>query len=108
MVRAVFAGTVVGITVIISTFAESFWTGIFSTFPAVMLSTMTILTISQGATFARAVGKTMVLASVNIVVYAIAVYWLYPPLGALWGTILAFLLALLLILMIRPLLQKMR
>lgn len=107
-VRAAFAGTVVATTVTISTFANSFWTGIFSTFPAVMLSTMTILSISQGATFARAVGKTMVLASVNIVIYAIAVHYFYNLVGVLWGTFIAFLLALLFIVLIRPYLLRMK
>ncbi|WP_462281443.1 DUF3147 family protein [Salinivirga cyanobacteriivorans] len=107
-VRALFAGTVVASTVIISTFANSFWTGIFSTFPAVMLSTMTILTISQGAKFARAVGKTMVLASINIVIYAIAIHYFYPTVGVLLGTIISFLIALLFIVLIRPYLLRMR
>ena len=58
--RALFAGTVVGSTVIISRFAGHFWTGIFSTFPAVMLTSMVILTRAQGPDFARADRKSVV------------------------------------------------
>lgn len=108
VVRTVFAGSVVGSTVAISTFASSFWTGIFSTFPAVMLSSMTILTLSQGAKFAQAVGKTMILASFNIVIYAICIHFFYTSIGVLWGTILAFLCAAVFILLIRPLILKMK
>lgn len=108
LVRALFAGTVVAVAVTISTFANSFWTGIFTVFPAVMLSTMTILTIAQGANFARAVGKTMVLASVNIVVYAVAVHWTYQWFGVLWGTLLSFAAAVLFIVLIRPYLVRMK
>lgn len=108
LVRALFAGGVVGTTVLISTFANSFWTGIFSTFPAVMLSSMVILTLSQGAGFARAIGKTMILASVNIIVFAGGVHWLYPTIGIFWGTVIAFVLAALFIVFIRPWLMRMR
>jgi hypothetical protein len=108
VVRTIFAGSVVGTTVAISTFANSFWTGIFSTFPAVMLSSMTILTLSQGPKFAQAVGKTMILASINIVIYAILVHLFYTTIGVLWGTILAFLAAALFIWFIKPLLVKMK
>lgn len=107
-VRALFAGGVVGSTVLISSFANSFWTGILSTFPAVMLSSMVILTLSQGAAFARAIGKTMILASVNIIVFAGGVHWLFPSIGVLWGTVVSFLLAALFIIFIRPYLMRMR
>jgi hypothetical protein len=107
-VRTIFAGSVVGTTVAISTFANSFWTGIFSTFPAVMLSSMTILTISQGPKFAQAVGKTMILASINIVIYAILVHLFYATIGVLWGTLLAFVGAALFIWFIKPLLVRMK
>ena len=75
--RAVFSGTVVALTVLISGFAGHFWTGILSTFPAVMLSSMIILTRSQGIDFARATAKTMILASGNIVIYAFAFNYLF-------------------------------
>ncbi|MDA3867878.1 MAG: DUF3147 family protein [Salinivirgaceae bacterium] len=106
--RALFAGSVVGSTVVISSFANSFWTGIFATFPAVMLSSMLILRLAQGPDFARAVGKTMVLASVNIIVFAGAVHFLYPLWGVLWGTVVAFLLATLFVVFIRPYLMRMK
>ena len=71
LIRALFAGSVVAGTIIISTFAGTYWVGLLSTFPAVMLSTMVILTINQGIDFARATGKIIILSSTNIIIYAI-------------------------------------
>jgi uncharacterized membrane protein (GlpM family) len=104
--RALFAGTVVGSTVIISRFAGHFWTGIFSTFPAVMLTSMVILTRAQGADFARATAKTMILSSGNIVVYAFAVNYLYKTMSLGLATLLAFILAILFLVLLSPLLAR--
>jgi hypothetical protein len=104
--RALFAGAVVGSTVIISRFAGHFWTGIFSTFPAVMLTSMVILTRAQGPDFARATAKTMILSSGNIVVYAFAVNYLYKITSLTVATIAAFFLAVLYLVVLSPLLVR--
>ena len=54
-------------------------------FPAVMLSTMYLLTRVQGADFARATGKAMLPASANIVVYSVSVSIIYPIVGLATG-----------------------
>ena len=104
--RAIFAGSVVGTTVIISQFASHFWTGIFSTFPAVMLTSMVILTRSQGKDFARATAKTMILASENIVVFAFGVNYLYKITNIALATFLSFIFAVVYILILMPLLIR--
>ncbi|MDD2564457.1 MAG: DUF3147 family protein [Salinivirgaceae bacterium] len=106
--RALFSGTIVALTVILSGFVGHFWTGILSTFPAVMLTSMVILTRSQGIDFARATAKTMILASGNIVVYAFAVNYLYQTTNLVFATILSFLAALLYVIAILPLLSRSR
>jgi len=53
-VRALFAGAIVAGAVTVAQFAPPYLTGIVSVFPAVLLSTMTILARSQGPDFARA------------------------------------------------------
>jgi uncharacterized membrane protein (GlpM family) len=100
--RAVFAGGIVAAVVLISGFAPPYLTGIISTFPAVLLSTMVILVRNQGIGFARATGKILVLSSSNIVVYAIAVYYAFPAFGIIIGTVVAFCVAFVWILMLRP------
>ncbi len=106
LIRALFAGSVVAGTIIISTFAGTYWVGLFSTFPAVMLSTMVILTVNQGIDFARATGKIMILSSTNIIIYAFGVSFTYPKLGVFFGTIVSFGLAFLWVLLLHPLIKR--
>jgi hypothetical protein len=91
--RGIFAGGVVGATVLLARFLSSYWTGLLATFPAVMLTTMTILTMSGGPGLARATGKVMLFASTNILIFAGMVILTYPRLGMPLGTLLAFLAA---------------
>lgn len=106
LIRVLFAGSVVAGTTIISSFAGTYWVGLFSTFPAVMLSSMVILTVNQGADFARATGKIMVLSSTNIIIYALGVSLTYPTIGVIFGTILSFALAFFWVMLLHPLVQK--
>jgi hypothetical protein len=106
LLRALFTGSVVAGTILISRFAGTYWVGLFSTFPVVMLSTMVILTKNQGPDFARATGKIMILSSTNIIVYALGVSVTYPVVGVLFGTVLAFLGSFLWILLLFPLITK--
>jgi len=106
--RALLAGAIVGGVVLISGFVPPYLTGIVSTFPAVLFSSMVILVINQGPDFARATGKVMILSSTNIVVYALGIYYSYPVLGIVAGTVVSFLLAFLWIMLLRPLLIRIR
>jgi uncharacterized membrane protein (GlpM family) len=90
LVRALFAGSIVALAVAAAQVAPPYLTGIVSVFPAVLLSTMTILTRARGRDFARATGKVLILSSSNIIVYGLAVSLLYPSMGPWWGTLCAF------------------
>lgn len=105
--RIIFSGSIVASIVIISKYCNPYFTGIFSTFPAMLLSTMIILSINQGARFAQATGKILVLSLSNIVVYALAVYYFYPLLGVALGTVISYFLSALWILFLYPLVNKM-
>lgn len=106
LIRVLFAGSVVAGTTIISSFAGTYWVGLFSIFPAVMLSSMVILTVNQGADFARATGKIMILSSTNIIIYALGVSLTYPTIGIVFGTIISFAMAFFWVMLLRPLVQK--
>jgi hypothetical protein len=106
LLRALFAGGVVASVVLISKFFEPYIVGVFSTFPAVLLSTMVILAINQGQEFAQATGKVLVISSTNIVVYGLGVYWSYPRYGIFIGTILSFFLAVIWVGGFRPFINK--
>lgn len=104
--RALFAGTVVGGTVLLSGLLGEYWTGLMGTFPAVLLSTLVILTRAQGVAFARATGKTLVIGSTSIVVYALVVRWAYPAVGVWIGTALALGAAVVWVLALRPVVAR--
>jgi hypothetical protein len=101
--RAGLAGTIVASVVLISHFLPPYLTGIISTFPAVLLSTMVILYVNQGKEFARSTGKILILSSSNIVVYAVAVNYTFPAFGIAAGTVISFLVAFGWIILLRPL-----
>lgn len=106
LLRALFAGIVVGTTVYISSFASPVWVGVISTFPAVLLSTMLILSINQGPDFAGATGKVLVLSSSNVIIYILGVHLTYPTLGIAWGTVISFFMALVWIFLLSPVLRR--
>lgn len=104
--RAAFAGGLVSTLVFISNYFNAYIVGIFSSFPAVLLSTMIILVVNQNIAFARSTGKILILSSSNIVVYSLAVYFTYPILGLVWGTIVSFLCAFLWVWVFHPFIRK--
>lgn len=108
LVRALFAGAIVALAVAAAQVAPPYLTGIVSVFPAVLLSTMTILARAQGRDFARATGKVLILSSSNIIVYGIAVSILYPAVGPWWGTLCAFAAAVGYVALLLPLSRKIR
>jgi hypothetical protein len=93
--RAVFSGLVIAFTVLIARFGGPLFGGVFSTFPAVTLTTMIITYFSKGKEFSSAVLKVIMLTTINIVVYAFAVSYLYLAIGLIWGTLLSFIFSLL-------------
>jgi len=88
--RALFGGTVIASAVFLGKLGGPIYGGIFATFPAMFLSTLVITHRTAGAPFSRAVGKTlMVTGMINVALYAIAVRYLYPRAGLVYGTMLA-------------------
>jgi len=107
-IRAVFAGSIVASVVVISKFFDAYILGIFSTFPAVLLSTMVILGINQGKEFAQATGKVLVLSSTNIVVYVVAVYFTFPRFGIILGTVISFICSFLWVCLFLPVIRRIK
>ena len=88
-IRGLFAGFIIGVTVLLSNVGEVI-SGIFSVFPAIFLSTMVITYREHGAGFSSSIGKSMLLGSQTVAVYAIAVHFLYPWIGTLLGSLAAY------------------
>ena len=105
--RTAFGGSIVAGIVIISKYFNPYFTGIFSTFPAMLLSTLILLSINQSREFAMATGKVLILSTTNILVYAIMVSITYPVMGIIYGTILSYFGSAIWILILHPLVKKM-
>lgn len=88
--RAAFIGAFVAIAIVLAAFSGPVWGGIFAAFPAIIFSTLYVVSKNDGMAFARSMGKMMVLSSVNVVLYAILVAFAYPALGVVWGTIISY------------------
>jgi len=104
--RALFAGSVVGASVLIARTGSAFWAGLFASFPATMLSAMVILTVSAGPPFARGTGKIMLLASTNIVIYSFVAGYVFPLTGLWVGTLISYAAAALWVWFLKPLFDR--
>jgi hypothetical protein len=90
--RAIFGGGVIALAVFMGKIGGPLLGGIFSSFPAMFLSTLVITYNSGGPTFSRSVGKSLIISGlVNVPLYEIMVRLLYPTIGLGLGTLLALL-----------------
>lgn len=93
LARGLLAGVAIGVAVVVSRTGNDVAAGVASVFPAIFLTTMVSLWLSQGeAVPAGAVGP-MMLGSASVGSYALLAAALYPLLGALPGTAVAWGLA---------------
>ncbi|VVB60697.1 Uncharacterised protein [uncultured archaeon] len=93
--RALLGGSVIALSVILAKTGGPLLGSAFATFPAVFLGTIIVTHFSCGKSFSAAVMKVAVISgNVNLTVYAIAVRYLYPPLGLILGTITSFAISL--------------
>ena len=87
--RCLLAGTVISIAVFLSNIGAVL-SGIFSVFPAIFLSTMLISLREHGPDFAGGIAKSMIFGSQSVMIYAVAIYFFYPLCGVVLGSIFAF------------------
>jgi len=106
LIRSTFAGAIVATTVTVSLFARPYLVGLVTTFPAILLTSMIILTISQNAKFSQATGKVLLVSSSNIIIYSLAVYLTYPTIGIIYGSLVSFVLAFIWVLLMNPVIKK--
>ena len=92
--RALFGGIVIAFAVLMGKLGGPILGGIFSTFPAMFLSSLVITYRVGGADFSRAIGKSLLMSGMlTVPVYALAVGCFYPRVGMGIGTLLALLLS---------------
>jgi len=95
LIRGILSGSIIVFAVLMAKIAGPLVGGMFSAFPAVMLSTMIITYFSHGTNFSIAVLKIITVSCpVNVLSYAVAVRYLYGSVGLLWGTLISFIVSL--------------
>jgi uncharacterized membrane protein (GlpM family) len=92
LIRGILAGTVISVAVFFSNI-NPILSGIFSIFPAIFLSTMIITYMEHGPGFTSGMAKSMIFGSQTVMSYVVAVYFLYPKVGLVFGTIFSFLIS---------------
>lgn len=84
--RGLLSGIMVSLVVLIAKLGDPIIGGILSAFPALFTSTLIIVYVSQGADFSKGFAKNVMLGTINIVVYTVAVRFTYVPFGIFLGT----------------------
>ena len=89
LMRGVVAGFVIAVSVALSNLSAVL-SGIFSVFPAIFLSTMIISYREHGPDFVGGMAKSMIFGTPSVTSYAVAIYYLYPRVGIIWGSVYAY------------------
>jgi hypothetical protein len=93
--RALFGGGIIAFAIFMGKIGGPLLGGIFSSFPAMFLSTLVITYKASGPSFSRSVGKSLLISGlINVPLYEIMVRFLYPLIGLGLGTALALLFSL--------------
>ncbi len=90
--RGLLAGTVITIAVLLSN-VGAVLSGIFSVFPAIITSTMIICYYEHGPSFASGIAKSMIFGSSSVMSYAVSIHFTYPIYGILLGSVIAFVIS---------------
>lgn len=93
LARALLGGLAVSFAVFAGKAGGPLWGGIFSTFPAMFISTMLVTYFAQGPAFSAGVMKSTMLGGLSVAVYAIVVRLAYHPTGVWAGTFIALLVS---------------
>ena len=90
MARGLAAGTAIGLAVYLSGLGLPLLAGLSSVFPAIFLTTMVGLWVSQGPDVPLGAAGPMLLGSTSVAVYACLAMWTLPALGVWWGSAVAW------------------
>lgn len=88
--RAVFAGLIIVLAVLLAKVLGPFWGGIFSAFPAAFLSTLIILHWYYNGQFLFRIVRGIPLGSPAFVIYAAVASYAFPAFGVWIGTVLSY------------------
>ncbi len=88
MFRMCAGGTVVALSVVVGAVVGPLLGGMAAAFPAVTTATLVVTYQSGGAALSQAVAKALMLSGmINVTVFSVAIRYLYPLFGIVWGTV---------------------
>lgn len=90
MARGLAAGTAIGLAVYLSGLGLPLLAGLSSVFPAIFVTTMVGLWVSQGPDVPLGAAGPMLLGSTSVAVYACLAMWSLPAFGVWWGSAVAW------------------
>ena len=91
MARGIAASIAIGCALILASLGEPLVAGLASAFPAIFLTSMIALWISQGVTVPQGAAAPMMLGGASVAVYALVVMWSIPSFGIIIGSLIAWL-----------------
>ena len=89
--RGIAASIAIGGALILANLGEPLVAGLASAFPAIFLTSMIALWISQGVTVPQGAAAPMMLGGASVAVYALVVMWSIPSFGIIIGSLIAWL-----------------
>ncbi|WP_150467344.1 MFS transporter [Francisella sp. SYW-9] len=90
--RIIFVSAVVLLITGVSGYVGHQWAGIFSSFPVMLASVITVLIFSYGDQIYPNVLKHFSYGVSTLVIYDLLIFWLYPIIGINLGTIVAYII----------------
>ena len=91
--RGLAAAIAIGLAVWLSGQGQPLIAGIAAVFPAIFLTSMVALWMAQGPTVPRGAAGPMMLGGASVAVYAIVSIWSLPQYGVLFGSAIAWIIA---------------
>ena len=89
-IRGIAAGLAIAACLVLAEFGLPFVAGLASAFPAIFLTSMVALWISQGPQVPQGAAAPMMLGGASVSVYALIAMWSLPSLGIVIGSIVAW------------------
>tara|TARA_B100000767_G_scaffold18570_3_gene17006 strand:+ start:4092 stop:4922 length:831 start_codon:yes stop_codon:yes gene_type:complete len=92
-IRGAAAAIAIGVALILAQIGQPLIAGLASAFPAIFLTSMVALWISQGITVPQGAAAPMMLGGASVAVYSLIVMWSIPSNGIIIGSIIAWVLS---------------
>ena len=89
-IRGIAAGLAIAFCLFLAELGLPFLAGLASAFPAIFLTSMVALWLSQGPQVPRGAAAPMMLGGARVSVYALIVMWSLPSFGIIYGSVIAW------------------